>query len=156
MSHLSMCLRKFVKLITSSVRCKKVLQWANICFSAHAISQTIWTHNRWNVSTGLCDLYTISNLECCKCARVWFHCVNALAVLRSALKREQWSSGSLPDLITITVNLSRKLGYLSSHKKIKIFQRQILSKTFFHFLNVRIRTNIFHEDAIADHKVEEY
>jgi len=35
-----MCLHKFVKLVTSSGwPCKKVLHWANVCFSAHAISQ---------------------------------------------------------------------------------------------------------------------
>jgi len=27
-------------------------------------------------------IYTISNLECCKCARMRFHCANALVVLR--------------------------------------------------------------------------
>jgi len=26
--------------------------------------------------------YAISNLECCKCARMRFHCANALVVLR--------------------------------------------------------------------------
>jgi len=56
----------------------------------------------------------------------------------------------------MTGNLNRKLDYLSSHKKIKIFQRQILSEAFCHFVNVRMRTNIFREDAIEDHKVEEY
>jgi len=34
-----MCLHKFVKLVTNSVPCKKILHWANICVSAHAISQ---------------------------------------------------------------------------------------------------------------------
>jgi len=33
---------------------------------------------------------TIVHLECCKCARIWFHCANGLAVLRScAPQREQ-------------------------------------------------------------------
>jgi len=67
---------------------------------------------------------------------LWWFCAVA------HLKREQRSPGSLPGLITMTVNLNRKLGYLSSHKKIKIFQRQILSKAFCHFLNVRLQTNI--------------
>jgi len=34
-----MYLHKFVKLVTSSVPCKKILHWATVCFSAHAISQ---------------------------------------------------------------------------------------------------------------------
>jgi len=59
-------------------------------------------------------------------------------------------------LITTTVNLNRKLGYLRSQKKIKIFQRHVLSKAFCHSSNVRMRTNVFHEEAITDHKVEEY
>jgi len=51
---------------------RKFYNWANVCVSAHAISQPC-THNQWNVSTGLCDIYTISNLECCKSARMRFH-----------------------------------------------------------------------------------
>jgi len=31
-----------------------------------------------------------------------------------------------------------------------------LSKAFCHFPNAGMRTNVFREDAIADHKVEEY
>jgi len=54
-----------------------------------------------------CTVYTISNLECCKCARMRFHCTNALVVLRScALYREHWSPGSLRDLIKMTLNLN--------------------------------------------------
>jgi len=41
-------------------------------------------------------------------------------------------------------------------KKIKIFQRHMLSKAFCHIPDVRRRTNIFGEEATADHKVEEY
>jgi len=34
-----MSLHKYVKLVTSSgCPCKKILHWANVCFSAHAIS----------------------------------------------------------------------------------------------------------------------
>jgi len=41
-----------------------------------------------------------------------FHCADALVALRICTpKREHWSSGSLRDLITATVNLNRKLGY---------------------------------------------
>jgi len=29
----------FVKLVTSSVPCKKILHWTNVCYSAHAIWQ---------------------------------------------------------------------------------------------------------------------
>jgi len=58
--------------------------------------------------------------------------------------------------ITTTVNLKLKLDYLSSHKKIKIFQRHVLSKAFCRSSKVRMRTNAFREEAIADHKTEEY
>jgi len=54
------------------------------------------------------------------------------------------------------MNLKLNLCYLSFQNKIKIFQRDILSKTFYHFLNVRMKTNAFQEEAIADHKVENY
>jgi len=88
--------------------------------------------------------YTISNLECCTCARMRFHCANALVVLRiCAPQRERWSPGSLRDLITTTVNLNRKVGNVSSQKKIIIFHRHILSKAICHFPNVRMRTNVF-------------
>ena len=40
-----------------------------------------------------------------------------------------------------------KLPYLSSQKKINFFQRHILSKAFYHFPNVRKRTNAFREEA---------
>jgi len=55
----------------------------------HAISQPCrqWTQDQLNVSKGLCDVYAISNFECCKCARMRFHCVNALVVLRSCTHR---------------------------------------------------------------------
>jgi len=59
-------------------------------------------------------------------------------------------------LITTTVKLKRKLGYLSSQRKIRILQRHLLSKALCHSSNVRMRTNAFREGAIADHKVEEY
>jgi len=102
-------------------------------------------------------VYTISNLECCKCTRMKLHCANALLVLRScAPQREHWSPGSLRDLIATTVNLNCKLGCLSSQKKIKIFHRHILLKAFCHFPNVRMKTNFFCEEAIFYHKVEKY
>jgi len=72
-------------------------------------------------------IYTISNWECCKCARTRFHSANALVVLRiCAPSREHWSPGSLRDLITTTMNLNRKLGSL-------------------------LRTNVFREEAVVDH-----
>jgi len=56
-----------------------------------------------------------------------------------------------------TVNLKLKLQQATyiSFKKL-IFQRVILSKTFCHFPNVRVRTNAFRKEVIADHKVEQY
>jgi len=57
-------------------------------------------------------------------------------------------------LMTTTVNLNGKLGYLSSRRKSEIFQRHVLLKAFCHFSNVRMRMNAFREEAIADHKVK--
>jgi len=48
-----------------------------------------------------------------------------------------------------------KLGYSSFQNKIKLFLRHILSKTFCHFPNVRMRTNAFREEAFSDCKEEE-
>jgi len=53
------------------------------------------------------------------------------------------------ELITKIVNLKLKLGYLSSQKKIKFFQRHILSQAFCHFPYVRMRENAFREEAFA-------
>ena len=46
---------------------------------------TMQTHNQWSDSSGeraICDIYTILNLECCKSARIRFHCASALVVPR--------------------------------------------------------------------------
>ena len=40
-------------------------------------------------------------------------------------------------------------GYLSSQKYIKFFQKQILSKEFCHFPNVRMRKEASRKEAIA-------
>jgi len=71
---------------------------------------------------------------------------------------EETLEGSLRDLKSTiaTVNVNCKLGYLSSQKKIKIFQRHIFSNAFCPFPNDRMRTNVFREEATADHNVEEY
>jgi len=55
------------------------------------------------------------------------------------------------------VNLKLKF-YLSFQNKIEYFQRDIrvLSERFCHFPNVRMMMNAFREEAITDHKVEEY
>ena len=45
---------------------------------------------------------------------------------------------------------------LSFQKKIKVFQRDIMTKSFYHFPNFKMRMNSFPEEAISDHKTEEY
>ena len=45
---------------------------------------------------------------------------------------------------------------LSFQKKIKVFQRDIMTKSFCHFPNFKMRMNAFPEEAISDHKIEEY
>jgi len=37
----------------------------------------------------LCDIYTIWKLECCKCARMRFHCAGGLVVLRSCAPQRE-------------------------------------------------------------------
>jgi len=81
-----MCLHKFVKLVASSVPCKKILRWANVCFSTHSISQ-LCRHTTGETFPKAFAMYTIWNFECCKCARMRFNCANGLVVPR----RECWS-----------------------------------------------------------------
>jgi len=105
-----------VNLVTSSVPSKKILHWANACFSVHAISQPC-RHNQWNTSKGLCDVYTISNLDCCKCTRMRFHCANALLLLRScAPYREHWSQAVMK-FICFKQNTQTKKIYSFQTKK---------------------------------------
>jgi len=51
--------------------------------SAHAIAQPRkhTTSEAFQALKGLCDIYTILNLEYCKCAKMTFHCANGLVVL---------------------------------------------------------------------------
>jgi len=35
----------------------------------------------FQAAKGLCDIFPILNLECCKCARMIFHCANGQVVL---------------------------------------------------------------------------
>jgi len=53
---------------------------------------TMQTRKQWSVLSGeICDMYTMLNLQCCKCTRIRFHGANGLVVLRScAPKREHW------------------------------------------------------------------
>jgi len=44
----------------------------------------------------------------------------------------------------------------SQVRQLTIFRRHILSKAICHFPSVRMRTNVFCEEAIADHKVKTY
>jgi len=81
-----------------------------------------------------------------------FNCSNGLVVPR----RECWS---------VVTNESARFENIDSEpksqvrqlfqKKIKIFQRHMLSKAFCHFPDVGRRTNVSGEEAVADHKVEE-
>jgi len=80
--------------IAISVSSKKILRWAKVCFSAHAITQPCRHTNSetFQAFKGLCDLKKTLNLECCKCAKMKFHCANDLMVLRiCAPLKEHWS-----------------------------------------------------------------
>jgi len=67
----------------SSVPSRKILHWATAYFSEHAITQPCrcTTGEAFQAVKGLRD---ILNLQCCKCARMRFHCASGLVVLRSA------------------------------------------------------------------------
>jgi len=117
-----MCLHKFVKLVTNSVPVRtfyieQIFVLVRMQFHNHVDAQPVK-----RIERATRCVYDIK-FECCKCARMRFHCANALVVLRScAPQREDWSPGSLRDLITTTVNLNRKWVYLSSQKKLKFLK----------------------------------
>ena len=69
----------------SSVPSEKILHWGNVCFSAHAIAQPCrrTKSEAFQALKDLCNIYTIWNLERCKCTRMTFHCANALVVVRN-------------------------------------------------------------------------
>ena len=56
----------------------------------------------------------------------------------------------------MNVKAKAQVRLLKFPEEFKIFQRHVLSKAFYHYSDVRMRTNAFREEAIADHKVEEY
>jgi len=79
-----MCLHKFVKLVTSSVPVRKfyieqMFVSVRMQFHNHVDTQPV---KRCESAIRYAILYTISNLEHCKCATMIFHCANALVVLR--------------------------------------------------------------------------
>jgi len=65
-----MCLHKFVKLVTSSVPCKKILHRANICVSAHAISQPC-RHTTSETFRQCYEIYTRYQIWNVASAQVW-------------------------------------------------------------------------------------
>jgi len=64
---------------------KKIVHCANVCFNAHAIAPSYrqTPSKAFEALEGLCKIYLIIHLECCKCTRMRFHYANALVVLRS-------------------------------------------------------------------------
>ena len=56
----------------------------NISFSAHAVAQPCKHIGRkaFQALQRLCSIYTISNLDCCQCARMRFHYTSGLLALR--------------------------------------------------------------------------
>ena len=68
--------------LRANVPTKKISHWANICCSARAIAQPCRHTNSeaFQVLQGLCNIFTIWNLECCKCAKMRFHCAKSLMV----------------------------------------------------------------------------
>jgi len=65
----------------NGVPSKKILHWANVCFSEYATAQPYrcTTNKAFQAAKVLCDIYTILKL----CARKRFHCANGLVVQRS-------------------------------------------------------------------------
>jgi len=78
----------------TSVPSKKILHWAKVCCSGHAVAQTCrhTTNEAFQSVKGLCNINMILNLECCKCARMRFNCANGLVALRSFLTGNTASS----------------------------------------------------------------
>jgi len=115
-----MCLHKFVKLVTSSVHARKfyteqMFVLVRMQFHNHVDTQTVKRFERampciYDIKFGMLQVRK-NEISLRKSSGVSAH-------LRTL--GEHWSPGSLRDLITMTVNLNRKLRYLSSLKKIKI------------------------------------
>jgi len=151
-----MCLHKFVKSATNSVPVGKLcieqmFVLVRMQFHNHVDTQPVKRFERamrciYDIEFGTLQVHK-NEISLCKCSGTFeqLRTLMGILVTRESTRYDK----------TI-VNLNFKLGYLSSQKKIKSFQRHISSKTFFHFPNVRMRTNVFREEAIADHKVEDY
>ena len=122
-----MCLHKFVKLVASSVPCKKILHWANVCFSAHAISQLCRhaTGETFRKGHAMYIRYEILNVAN---AQEWDLTAQMVWWFRAG-NVGQWSTRSLRDLIITTVNLNRKLGNCSK-RKLNFFKDTCCQKHF--------------------------
>ena len=150
-----MCLHKFVKLVTNSVPCKKILHRANICVSAHAISQPCrhTTSETFRKVYAMYIRYQIWNVasaqECDFTAQMlcWFCAVVHLR--GTQVTRE---SARFDDNHSEPKSQFRLFKFPEENLN---FSKTSL-KAFLRFLNVRMRTNGFREEASADHKVEEY
>jgi len=74
------------------------------------------TSEAFQVAKALCDIYTIFNLECCKCARMRFHCDNGLVVLRScAPQRGHWYSCMQMQTMRFVAHLRGDIGPQRGH-----------------------------------------
>jgi len=120
--HVSMCLRKFVKWVTSRVPVSKsyieqMFVSVRMQFHNHADTQ----HSQWNVSEGLYNIYKISNWNTASAQQWYFTAQMLWWFCGFAYLKGNTGHQDLRDLITTAVNLNRKLGYLSSQVKIIIF-----------------------------------
>jgi len=77
-----MCLHKFVKLVTSSVIVRFYIEQVFVLVHRQ-FHNDVYTQPVKRFDRAMQCIYTISNLECCKCTRMRFHCANALVVLSS-------------------------------------------------------------------------
>jgi len=73
----------FQTVVEASVPSKKISHRVNVCCSAHTTAKPCrhTSIDAFQALTGLCDMYMILNLECCKCAGMRFLCANSLVVL---------------------------------------------------------------------------
>ena len=77
-----------------------------------------------------------------------------LMFLTDVMKHLQFLNLALQRTQKVISDLAQTVS--SFQNKLKNFQRDIMSKTFCHFPNVKVRVDAFPEEAISDRKVEEY
>jgi len=121
----------------SSVPSRKILHWANVRFSAYAIAQPCGhaTSVAFQTVKSLCDNIYDWDLECCKCAKMTFHCANGLVVLRTSEETLVLSNKRRTGKRSVGKTARKKSSFGTINKgKTHVRQRRICNKNDFpHF-----------------------